>query len=92
MNAVASNLGTLALQDGGMCPMCEGMMGMGWIGILLMALFWILVLAGIGWLIWYLIQKAGARASTPEEVLRERYARGEIDRPTYEGMLDDLRK
>jgi uncharacterized membrane protein len=33
----------------------------------------------------------GARRS-PEAILKERYARGEIDRAQYEGMLQDLRR
>jgi|SRR5579862_3976538 len=33
----------------------------------------------------------GSRTQTPEEILRERYARGEVDRTQFILMLDDLR-
>jgi len=33
----------------------------------------------------------GSRTQTPEEILRERYARGEVDRPQFILMLEDLR-
>lgn len=89
-----TNIGILAVQDTGTCPMCDMMMGMGWWGILLMALFWILVLGGVGWLIYRLVGSRGTSASqsSPDEILRERYARGEIDGETYHRMREDLRR
>ena len=68
-----------------------GGLAIGWIfGILIMVLFWGLVIAaivlGIRWLV-----RADRRGShegpaTPDalELLRERYARGEIDEAEYE--------
>lgn len=32
------------------------------------------------------------RAASAEEQLKRRYAKGEIDAPTYERMLEDLRR
>lgn len=83
-------------QGQGWCPMCPGMDGsMGWVWMLLMGLFWIAVLGGVIWILYRLARSqgwigAGHRSGRSEEVLRERYARGEIDRETYDAMLEDL--
>lgn len=67
------------------------MMGMGW-----MWLWWILIIAGTVALAWYLL--SGARRGNPRgeespvDILKRRYARGEIDAETYEKTLNDLRK
>jgi len=37
-------------------------------------------------------QGRGPRAGRAEAILKERYARGEIDRETYERMLTDVRR
>lgn len=79
------------------CPMCGAMDGAwGWGMMFFMMLFWIAVLALVVWLIIRLTRDGGRRGvaggDRAEEVLRERYARGEIDRETYERMLDDLRR
>ena len=74
------------------------MMGVwGWVMMLLMALFWIAVLGGLGWLVYRLVNRR--RESEVEtaprdaaDILRERYARGDIDRATFEGMRDDLNR
>lgn len=44
-------LSLMMLQDGGFCPMCGMMAGWGWLGMLLMALFWIAVIGGLVWLV-----------------------------------------
>jgi len=76
-----------------------GMMGgwaMGWFGGLFMIVFWILILVGLVFVIRWLVQahgkggqsdKGGSRAI---EILRERYARGEIDKTQFEAMKKDL--
>lgn len=77
--------------------MCSMMGPWGWIGMILVALFWIAILAGVIWLVYRIAKSQGwigkgrGRARS-EEVLRERYARGEIDRETYKQMLEDLRR
>ena len=66
-------------------------LGIGWIfGILILVLFWGLVIAAIVLAVRWLI-RADRRGShegpaTPDalEVLRQRYARGEIDEAEYE--------
>lgn len=87
-------MATLALLQGrGWCPMC----GWGWGMMILIIIFWIIVLALLVWLIYRLfggIRGAGRRSEEgrAEEILRKRFARGEIDRETYERMLEDLRR
>ena len=79
-----------------MCPMCDGTMGVwGWVMMLVMALFWIAVLGGLGWLVYRLVnrRRESEIRSTPRDaadILRERYARGDIDRATFERMSEDL--
>ena len=79
--------------------MGPGMMGWGGyfnpIGILLMLVFWALAIGGIALLVLWLIRQAGAAGpgeGRALEVLRERYARGEITREQYEQMRRDLQE
>lgn len=56
---------------------------------------WIVILGGIGVLIWWLAGGSrGPRAfqEPPEETLKRRYARGEINKTEYEATLSDLRR
>jgi putative membrane protein len=62
-----------------------------------MVLFWLVVIGLIVWLVVTLLRRE--RGGTPrskedraESVLRERYARGEIDEETYRRKLDELRR
>ena len=76
-----------------------GMMG-GWggfgVGWLFMLLWWGLILAVVVGLIRWLFTGHGASAGpsqTPKQhldILKERYARGEIDRDTYNRMRQEL--
>jgi putative membrane protein len=72
-------------------------MGLGFFGFVLMLLFWIgLVLLSV-WLVKSLFQgtdhprshKTG-RENTAKEILKHRYARGEISREQFELMSRDL--
>lgn len=81
------------------CPMCEMMMGgWGWWGMILMGLFWLIVIGLVIWLVYRMVKAQGwmngptERPDSAEEILRERYARGEIDRDSYERMQEDLRR
>jgi len=76
-------------RDYGMGP---GMMwgwGMGWI---LMIIFWGLVVVGLIFLIRWLVGMS--KTAKPEEsaldILKKRYARGEIDREEFEQKKKDL--
>ncbi len=74
--------------------MDRGMMGwdMG-IWMVFNLVFWILVIAGIVLLVAWVGQKAGGGSRTEEsalEILKKRYARGEISKEEYEGKKRDL--
>jgi len=66
-------------------------------GILMLA-FWLLILAGIGFLIWFIVaslrpgQPVPPRifGETPAEILKRRYASGEITTDQYEDMKRTL--
>lgn len=71
---------------------------MGWAGGWFMSLFWIaifvLILAGI----WALLRrekdprpKGGPSDANAEEILKRRFARGEIDEDTFRRIRDELR-
>ncbi len=84
---------------GGYGMMGPGMMG-GWgrLGVLLTLLFWLLVIGGGIWLIVTLTRRGsaittlgpGGTAQTPLDILKMRYARGEINKEQFEEMKRDL--
>jgi putative membrane protein len=64
-------------------------------GMLFMGLFWILVIAAVVAGVWWLLgqRRPGAATETRDralEILRERYARGEISREEFEARRRDL--
>ncbi len=93
----------LGLLGGGM--MWTGMMGYGGYGGfvfsplwgIVMIVFWLLVVGGIVWLVVSLFQQGRPSGMGPTvtgdtalNILRERYAKGEITREQYEQMRHDL--
>ena len=62
-----------------------------------MILFWVVVIAGIIWLVMALggsnlqLPKQSKNGQSAREILDQRYARGEIDREEYETMKQDLK-
>ena len=80
-----------AWESWGMHPMW-GMWGLWGIGMMLfMLVFWALVVAGIVVAIRWLVQQGrGSRSDAALEILRERYARGEIDREEFLARKRDL--
>lgn len=74
-----------------------GEWGTGWFGMIFMLLFWGLIVVGLVFLIRWLIQTTGdrgnsgvSRDSNAMDILKERYARGEINRDEFESMKKDL--
>lgn len=69
--------------------------GMGF-GMISMVLFWVLIILGIVILVkWIAAGSSGsdsgaAREKTALDILKERYARGEIDREEFEQKKKDL--
>ena len=60
-----------------------------------MMLFWFILAAAIvSLVVWAIVRGATQTrgAAGAEDVLRERYARGEISREEFERMRDDLRR
>jgi putative membrane protein len=76
--------------------------GMGWWmiwGVLMMALFWGGLIALVLWAVQSVARRdqgqveppvAGRASPTPLDIVRERYARGEISREEFETMKADL--
>lgn len=68
--------------------------GYGIIGGLFAILWWALVIAGIVLLVRWLLRGEkpweGINAKTPLDILKERYAKGEIDKAKFEEMKKDL--
>ena len=73
-----------------MGPAMMGGWSMGWFGGIFMMIFWVLVLVGLVFLIKWLIQSTNraksdaGRANSALEILKDRYARGEIDTAEFE--------
>ena len=66
----------------------------GWFGHgfggLFMVLVWVLVIAGFVVLIKWMSSAPASRRETPLDVLKARYARGEINKKEYERMRREL--
>ncbi len=68
---------------------------MGWFGGIFMIVFWALVIVGVVLLVRWLLAASGRGASraadeAPLEILKKRYARGEINQEEFERMKKDL--
>ncbi|MBN1849720.1 MAG: SHOCT domain-containing protein [Deltaproteobacteria bacterium] len=71
--------------------------GMGWFGEIFMIIFWILIIIGVIFLIRWLIHSTRRDSdfwhkgpSSAMDILKERYARGEIDKQEFEEKKKDL--
>ena len=76
--------------------MMERMMDCGWMpmmgfGILFMALFWLVLIVGVVLLVrWFLGPSGFTRGESALEILKKRYARGEINKEEFEERKRDL--
>lgn len=85
-------------QWGGMGPgmMGWGGYGTGWFGAIFMAVFWVAVIVGVILLIRWLVLssgapgRGGAAGDSALEILKKRYARGEINKEEFEAKRKDL--
>lgn len=79
-----------------MWPMMGGWGMMPWWGALIMTIFWAVIVAGIVVFIVWIVRNISAHAPTQAgqnralELLKERYARGELTRDEYLQMRHDL--
>ena len=67
--------------------------GWGWFGMVHMVLWWLLIILGIVVLAKWIFGGSGSRGSSEDRalaILRERYARGEIDKQEFEARKRDL--
>ena len=92
-----------ALAQGWPCPFRAPGMGsmggfLGWFGGIFTIVFWILIAVGIVRLIQWLgsqsrisqQQQPAAAIETPFDILKRRYAKGEISKEQYQAMRRDL--
>ena len=76
----------------GMGPGMMGGFGIGWGGILPMLLFWGVIIAAVVFFVKWLAHGSGKSSfgsssdSRPLEILKERFARGEIQKEEFEHM------
>ena len=70
------------------------MFGGGWLAMIFMAIFWLLLLAGIVVLVVWLATRyrapGGGAGESPLDILKARYARGEISQEEFERMKQDI--
>ena len=68
--------------------------GYGLFGWLMMLLFWILIIVGTALIIRWLVTETGSRSAaagdTTLDILKRRYAKGEITKDQFEAMKRDL--
>ena len=65
--------------------------GGGWLGSIIMIAFWVVVIVGIVFLIrWLALSTKGGPEDSAIEILKKRYARGEIDKKEFEQKKKDL--
>jgi putative membrane protein len=77
-------------------PGMMGYWGIGWFGMIFMVAFWVLVIVGLVFLVRWLVHAskgdrgASPASSRPLEILKERYARGEITKEEFDRIKHDL--
>lgn len=64
--------------------------GFGYFGFFMAIVFWIGLIVGLVFLIKWLVSQPSAKSETPLEILKRRYAKGEITKEDFERMKRDL--
>jgi len=83
--------GSSGLNQGDNSMMNFGSIPFGWFGWILMILWWVLIIAGIVVLVrWISNQNRGGNSKSAIDILKERYAKGEIDKKEFEERKKDL--
>lgn len=70
-----------------------GPMGFGWMGSLFMLILWVVIIIGIVWSVKYILRSKtcfSEHTNTPLEILKARYAKGEIDKKEFEEKKKEL--
>ena len=76
--------------NGGMMGMVGyNFLGLGWLGMIIMALFWIIIIAAVFYLFYWLLRQ-GVEKEDAHEILKKRYARGEISEKEFRKMKKEL--
>ena len=75
-----------------MMGFCDSSFGFGWMpfGWIMMIGFWGLIIFGIAWLVREMSGKNKTNQKDSLDILKERYAKGEIEREEFERMKKDI--
>ena len=79
------------------CPMLGfGYGGGGYLGIILGTVVWVLIIGGFVWGVFYLVNNSNNKRNNSSsmkalEVIKECYAKGEINKQEFEKMKKELR-
>ena len=78
------------------CPMGYGFgggFGGGYLGMFIGIIIWALIIAGVVWLVIQLTKnKQNGSQQDTKDILKARYAKGEIDKKKFETMSKELEK
>lgn len=73
-----------------MCHFYRSMPGFGFIGFFTSFIFLVGLIIGLIFLIKWVVSQSGTKTDTPLEILKRRYAKGEISQEDFERMKKDL--